>query len=216
MKQLFLFTLISFLGLHNLKAQKEFFVFLNSNPDKPEMDEKQVEKLMEGHLANINKLAEAGKLTAAGPFEGGGGIFVLVAKSREEAISYLAEDPGVQSNRWNMEYLPLKFINSGTCKTEKPYEMVTYQFVRILPKVKRKGDIRKALRQHKKFVKGISEKDLFVAAGEFQNPLGGFLILKVDSEEQVKQILEKDEALSGDRLSYTLKPLWIAKGTFCQ
>ena len=37
----------------------------------------EVKKIMEGHLANINRLAKEGKLTAAGPLDEGGGIFIF-------------------------------------------------------------------------------------------------------------------------------------------
>ena len=59
-------------------AQNKFtFVFLNNKADKAVLSKEEVDKIMEGHMANINKMAKEGKLIAAGPFEGGGGIFIF-------------------------------------------------------------------------------------------------------------------------------------------
>src|SRR6478735_2054305 len=54
-------------------AQSLVFVFLHHKTDKAELPKEQVDKIMEGHMANIQKMAKEGKLLVAGPFEGGGG-----------------------------------------------------------------------------------------------------------------------------------------------
>ena len=64
------------------------FVFLNKRTDLPALPKEESDKLMEGHMANIERLAKEGKLVVAGPFEGGGGIFVLKTNSVEEAKSW--------------------------------------------------------------------------------------------------------------------------------
>ncbi|MCZ8216585.1 MAG: hypothetical protein O9262_10125, partial [Cyclobacteriaceae bacterium] len=61
------------------------FVFLNKRTDLPEMPKADLDKIMEGHMANISSMAKDGRLLTAGPFEGGGGIFVLKTSSIEEA-----------------------------------------------------------------------------------------------------------------------------------
>ncbi len=47
---------------------KYIFVFLNKRTDLPALPKEESDKLMEGHMANINKMAKEGKLVAAGPF----------------------------------------------------------------------------------------------------------------------------------------------------
>src|SRR5688572_17296500 len=88
------------------EAQKFTFVFLNKKPDAEKITDEHSKKIMEGHMANINRLATEGKLISAGPFEGGGGIFILNTTSLDEAKSWLATDPGVQAKRWDIEMLP--------------------------------------------------------------------------------------------------------------
>ena len=56
------------------------FVFLNKRIDKAELPEGEVKKIMEGHMANIERLSKEGKLISAGPFDGGGGIFIFKSK----------------------------------------------------------------------------------------------------------------------------------------
>jgi uncharacterized protein YciI len=61
-----LFFLIPFLSL--AQPPELIFVFLNSRTDKAELPEAEVKKIMDGHMANINRLAKEGKLLSAGPF----------------------------------------------------------------------------------------------------------------------------------------------------
>src|SRR4051812_9113597 len=93
--------LILFLAAFTLKAQdkKYTLVFLNINPSAEKLSKEASDKVMEGHMANINRLASEGKLLAAGPFEGGGGIFVLNTNSAEDVKNWLSTDPGIQAQR---------------------------------------------------------------------------------------------------------------------
>ena len=48
----------------------------------------ETKKIQEGHMANINRLAETGKLVLAGPFVDGGdrrGVFIFKIDSLSEA-----------------------------------------------------------------------------------------------------------------------------------
>ena len=64
------------------------------------------EKIQEGHMANIHRLAEMKKLVAAGPFGDDGqlrGIFVFRVASLDEAKALTASDPAVQAGRLAMD-----------------------------------------------------------------------------------------------------------------
>lgn len=62
-------------------------------------EEKQ--KLFEGHMANINKLADEGKLVVAGPFmkndKNYRGVFIFNCSTIEEAEKLVQTDPAVQA-----------------------------------------------------------------------------------------------------------------------
>lgn len=68
----------------------------------------EVGKIQEGHMANIRKMGETGKLIVAGPFEDGGdyrGIFVFLTDSIEEARALVSPDPAVRSGRLKVEFI---------------------------------------------------------------------------------------------------------------
>ena len=108
------------------------FVFLNNKPDKEVLSKEKSDSIMTGHMTNIGRLAKEGKLLAAGPFEGGGGIFILNTKSVEEANQWLSTDPGVKAKRWNLEVLPYTVNTGGICPVSEKYEMVFYQLFALL------------------------------------------------------------------------------------
>lgn len=62
----------------------------------------ETQKIQEGHMANINRLAETGKLVLAGPFVDGGdrrGIFIFKVGSLGEAQALTDTDPAVIAGR---------------------------------------------------------------------------------------------------------------------
>ncbi len=64
-------------------------------------DEKKRKAIFDGHFANMGRLAEEGKLVAAGPFEDPKGImrgfFIYNVATIEEAQKLVETDPGVSS-----------------------------------------------------------------------------------------------------------------------
>jgi uncharacterized protein YciI len=62
----------------------------------------ETKKIQEGHMANINRLAEMGKLVLAGPFVEGGdrrGVFIFKVESLSEAQALTDTDPAVIAGR---------------------------------------------------------------------------------------------------------------------
>ena len=67
------------------------------------------EKIQRDHLANITKLAAAGKIIVAGPFgndEELRGIFIMDCKDSLEVVSLVNTDPAVAAGRLNFEVRP--------------------------------------------------------------------------------------------------------------
>jgi uncharacterized protein YciI len=74
------------------------FVLLKTGVNKS-TDKTAKDKAFEGHMKNIQRMADNGKLAVAGPFDNGGnnrGIFILNATSFEEAKKLLEEDTAVK------------------------------------------------------------------------------------------------------------------------
>lgn len=74
-------------------------------------DKAKMGALMKGHMANIGKLADEGKIIAAGPFleknkENYRGMFIFNTKSKEEAEQWVKTDPAVQAGVFSYEIFP--------------------------------------------------------------------------------------------------------------
>src|SRR6266850_8328168 len=123
MKLLFLLALTLVIPA-GAQSQEFVFVFLNKKTDKVELPKAEVEKIMEGHMANIKRLAQEGKLIVAGPFDGGGGIFIFKSNSGEQVKEWIGTDPGVRANRWNVEILPYSPRVGSACLAAETISMV--------------------------------------------------------------------------------------------
>ncbi len=216
MKKLMLFVFFLFM-ISATFAQKEelLFVFLNKRNDLPIMPKEELDKIMEGHMDNINAMAKDGRLLVAGPFEGGGGIFILKTSSVEEAKQWLADDPGVKAERWRLEFLPMSFRAGKACKAPEPYEMVSYHFIRYGLTVT-KFNVQQAsntLRKHEEHMKSLVQTGNVVAEASFGDHEGSMLIMKGDLDQRV---VEASPAVQEQLFEIQIKNLWIAKGSFCE
>lgn len=199
----------------NAQTPELIFVFLNKREDKAELPEAELKKIMDGHMANIERLAKEEKLVAAGPFDGGGGIFIFKSNSTEQVKGWLQTDPGVQANRWRVEVLPYFPHVGGACTVTEPYEMVTYQFIRFIPNIAKFNiqDAPRTLRKHDDYLKEIVKTGNVVTEATFGDDEGGILVLKGDLDQTV---IETDPAVREGLLQFEIKKLWIAKGGLCE
>lgn len=190
------------------------FVFLHKKATMDTVPQGQVEKIMQGHLANIERLAKEDKLAAAGPFEGGGGIFILNTTSREQAEEWLSTDPGIRANRWNVEMLPYSPRIGSVCQAKEPYEMVAYAFIRFTETGTNDGATATVIKEHDRFIEEHVNKGNVITRGAFE-PTGEILILKNDVNNN-NNFIESDPAVKRGMLKAESKKLWIAKGSFCE
>ncbi|HMJ69467.1 MAG TPA: YciI family protein [Cyclobacteriaceae bacterium] len=199
-----------------LRAQEKYtFVFLHTRPDAPKLEKEESDKIMAGHMDNINKMAKEGKLLAAGPFEGGGGLFVFKSSSTAEVTEWMSSDPGVKANRWNIEMLPYEPKIGGICTVSEPYEMTMYTFVHFKPKVF-KFNVQEAgqtVEEHNKFVRELAKGGNVVTHALFGGIDGAILVMKGDLQQEV---ILADPAVKGALFEPEFKKLYIAKGSFCE
>ena len=199
-----------------VNAQKQYsIVFLHKKADAEKLTEEQSNKIFEGHMANINRLAKEGKLVAAGPFDGGGGLFVMNTKSIEEAKSWVATDPGVQAKRWDVEILPYKPRNGGVCAVSEPYQMVEYSFIRFDAEVTKftAATYPQIIKKHDDYLKQLEATGNVVTEAIFGDNDGGVLIMKGDIN---RDVFESDPGVQEGLIGLTIKKLYIAKGSFCE
>ena len=90
-----------------------YMVLLRRGPAWTADKTPESQKLGEGHMANIHKMAAAGKLIVAGPFEAPegdrsalAGVFVFDVATKQEVEALVAGDPAVAAGRFTVEILP--------------------------------------------------------------------------------------------------------------
>ena len=76
-------------------------VILKTGPKDGDFKGKDRDDIFAGHMANINRLADAGKLAVAGPFmkndKGYRGLYIFNSKTIDEAQQIVETDPAVKS-----------------------------------------------------------------------------------------------------------------------
>lgn len=100
------------LGADQYGMKSYVLVILKTGPKDNELtDPTQRAELFKGHFANINALAESGKLVLAGPFSTANklkyrGIFLLNCTTEQEAKELLSGDPTISAGIFEAEILP--------------------------------------------------------------------------------------------------------------
>jgi uncharacterized protein YciI len=96
------------LGADERGMKPYVMAFLKRGPNRNQ-DSITVAEIQKGHMDNINRMAETGKLVLAGPFMDDGdirGIYLFNVATIEEAQELTATDPAIQSGRLIMELHP--------------------------------------------------------------------------------------------------------------
>ena len=104
------------------QIRKYYFVMLLKGTNRTQ-DSVTATKLQEGHMANINRLYNEGKLKVAGPFGDDGnwrGIFIFDCETAEEVKKLLDTDPAISAGRLGYEIHPWYTAAMGSFKPGKP------------------------------------------------------------------------------------------------
>ena len=98
------------LGGNDNGMKSYVLVILRTGPSDASVKGDERKKAFEGHFANINKLADEGKLAVAGPFGKNDktfrGLFIMNTASVEEAQKWAEADPTVKSGIFVVDYIP--------------------------------------------------------------------------------------------------------------
>lgn len=88
---------------------KQYFFVMLTRGENRNQDSATAARLQQGHMDNINRLANEGKIMVAGPFGDNGnwrGIFIFDAATKEEVETYLNTDPAIKAGRLSYEIKP--------------------------------------------------------------------------------------------------------------
>ena len=128
-----------------------------------------------------------------------------------------------------MNNMFLSFIVLLTClwlsqevlaqENEEPkYEMKTYQMVFLYKGSNRNQDsleVEKIQAEHLANIKRLVDEEKLIVVGPFldDKDLRGIFIFDVETEEEVRDLVETDLAIKTGRLRYEIHPWMTAKGT---
>lgn len=99
-----------------------WFVMLLKGPNRNQ-DSATAATIQSGHLANITRLYNEGKIKVAGPFGDDGdwlGLFIFDCPSKEEVEKLLKTDPAVAAGRLNYDIRPWYTAPMGSFVPGKP------------------------------------------------------------------------------------------------
>ena len=203
-------TLFSTLG--KSQTNSYIFIFFNPNPNRKELSQADTDTLQARHMRNIRRLADEGKLLAAGPFEGGGGIFVFNTSTSDSVDDWLRTDPAFRAGRWTSEFYPYT-PRVGSVRSVKGevkmmrYTLISYKVASFDSTERNK----RGLLAHERFVRKTIPVDSIVAEGSLGDGIGALLILR--KGVKVKK-LERERAIRDKSLLLIRRDLWIARGSF--
>ena len=104
------------------QVKQYWFVMLTEGKNRTQ-DSATAVKIQEGHMANINRLYNDGKLKVAGPFGDDGnwkGIFIFDCKTKEELEVLLNSDPAIDAGRLAYDIHPWWTAATGSFIPGKP------------------------------------------------------------------------------------------------
>lgn len=204
------------------------FAFLKKGPKWTAESTPETQKIQEGHMANIQKMGQMGKLMAAGPMGDNGeirGIFIFKAASMDEAKALAADDPAVKTGRLQLEFfswyapkgIGVKF-NEDYRRDPKTKVTMTKYFLAILNKgpkwtAERTPEIAKLQMGHLWNIRKMLDAKSYAAAGPLNGAgdMLGLMVISAASIEEAKALAEADPSVKAGHLSVDLRPWWVAK-----
>lgn len=91
-------------------GMKMYYLVILKTGSNAITDKEKLNELFKGHMANINKLVQSGKLVVAGPLGKNDkqyrGIFILNVKTPEEVNTLLEGDPALKEKLMEVEIIP--------------------------------------------------------------------------------------------------------------
>ena len=224
-----LFLSVALFGQDDPMQGRYTFVFLNTNEERAELPQFEVDSLQAGHMANINRLVKDRKMIAAGPFYDGGGIF-LFDTSLQETLAVLDTDPAIAAGRFTLEVFPFNMDMGKICTLwdlpEDSIEMTAYFIVRYTNLFESDGayaaktnrftldHVRSTSQRAKRALKGVE----ILGDLNFDGNQGQVVIFKGTESE-----MENYEAYFGAHklvkqgiMDFYLRQIYFAKGVFCE
>jgi len=214
-------------GMPHFDLEEYQFGMLKRGPKWTPETTPETERIQAAHMAHIGKMAEMGKLVAAGPMGDNGdlrGIFLFRA-TRDEAQALAADDPAVKSGRLAVELLSWMgpkgigavFSKEYQKNPKTPLTMTTYYLALFKrgPKWTDKAtpELQKLQLEHLWQIRRLMDAKTFAAAGPFTSASEwlGLLVIAAGSLEEARAIAESDPTIKAGHMSIEVRPWYVAK-----
>ena len=202
--------------LADLHAQESYiWVFLNTNPLREELSEEETADIQRRHMENIMRLAKEDKLLVAGPFNGGGGIFVMNTADLDQAKEWVITDPAIRAGRFNIEMFTWTSRIGRACLADENASMAEHTFVRYVPHIT-KFNVQQSPRlylEHDRYLEKNLERGNVLTEGIFDNNDGGIVIF---DEEPDRSVIMEDPTVVEGIFIPEIRTIWLADGSFCK
>ena len=155
-------------------------------------------------MANIKRLDSENKLVAAGPFEGGGGIFIFRSSSKKQVQEWLETDPAVHAKRWDIEMFNYTPRIGSVCAVAEPIEMIQYHFMRYEVNITKYtiSKMSEGEKEHEQYIKQLVLNGDVVTEGTFGPDEGNILVMKGDLK---KELIELDPSIQKEFFPFRSK-----------
>ncbi len=165
-------------------------------------------------LVQSGKAVIVGRLTDDGEIRG---VYVLRAKTAEEARAWAEESPGVKSGHLIAEMHP--WWSEDVMKTPTSPIKMTTAYLGFLTRgakwTPEKTPATEALQKaHMANINKLAEMKKLVVAGPFgdNGPLRGIFVFKVATLEEAKQLADTDPSVQAGRLAISMHPWLVPEG----
>jgi uncharacterized protein YciI len=194
-----------------------YFVFLNPNPNLQQIGDSAYTEIQRKHLEDMTRLHESGFLVAAGPFEGGGGVFIVRASTVKAVNDSMNTDASVMASRSVAEILPMNIYRGKLCEGDgddmRSYEALRLNNIRLGQKDMTPEKIRE---QIDGWIANAEKqgKVLFVCTLGCDIPESVFIVADITEKKRVatKHYQPKEPGA----FIAIMKNFFLAHGTFCE
>ncbi len=188
------------------------FALLLRGSSAPAIDKEQAQKLQAGHMANISRMAELGRLIAAGPMADSAdlrGIFVFQPGPRADAEKLAGDDPAIQAGRLRLEWMTWHTrpgigvsLNAAFRQDPKTKMTMKVHYLALLKKGESWGT-----------GTGVRFEDgKYLAAGAATGhpEIAAILVLNAASLEEAKATVQAEPLVQAGRLIANVRPWYAA------
>ena len=194
---------------------KYVLVLLNTNPNRPEIDKDSMERVQVGHLENMNRLYNEGKLVVSGPFgdKQAGGLFILKVPTLLEARDLLATDPAVRALRYAPEVFMLSIGYGKICTAPDIFSLAKFPFVQL---VAQRSLTEEHRAQHDQYYRELAGAQKILFHGVLGNGDAIVIFNQSDDLTAASALVMADPAVKQVEIRPHVRLWWNAPGVFCE